>query len=293
MPRMPRSFHNLRAAARRDLMAWARAALAEDVGPGDATTQALVPATARARAVIVARRPCVVCGVDAVRAVFRRLDRRVRCAVELDDGATAAANAVLVRLEGPARALLAGERTALNFLQRLSGIATLTAAFVRRAQSADVAILDTRKTTPGWRRLEKYAVACGGGTNHRFGLFDGILIKDNHRAFWARGRRGSLADAIRLARRRYPRLPVEVEVDTEAELRDALDGQPDWILLDNMSPAQLRRCVRFVAGRAKLEASGGVTLDTVARIAATGVDAVSVGALTHSASAADISMEFE
>ncbi|OQW96165.1 MAG: nicotinate-nucleotide diphosphorylase (carboxylating) [Verrucomicrobia bacterium A1] len=269
-----------------------RAALREDIGRGDATTRALVPAGARTRAAIVARNACVVCGTAVAREVFRQVDPRIRCTVKRRDGAEAVAGDTLVLLEGPARGVLTAERTALNFMQRMTGIATLTREFVRRAAPHGAAILDTRKTTPGLRTPEKYAVKCGGGTNHRFGLFDRVLIKDNHRAFWAGRQERSLADAVRAARARYPRLVVEIEVESEAELHDALEARPDWVLLDNMTPVRLRRCVKINAGRAKLEASGGVTLDTVARIAATGVDAISVGALTHSAPAADLSLEF-
>ncbi|MBM4155153.1 MAG: carboxylating nicotinate-nucleotide diphosphorylase [Lentisphaerae bacterium] len=269
-----------------------RAALREDVGRGDATTLALVPAGARTRAAIVARHACVVCGTAVACEVFRRVDPRIRCTVKVRDGAAAKAGDTLIALDGPARGILTGERAALNFMQRMTGIATLTREFVRRGAPHRAAILDTRKTTPGLRALEKHAVACGGGTNHRFGLFDRVLIKDNHRAFWAGRQRRSLADAVRAARTRFPRLAVEIEVETEAELRDALAASPDWVLLDNMTPARLRRCVAINAGRAKLEASGGITLATVARVAATGVDAISVGALTHSAPAADLSLEF-
>jgi nicotinate-nucleotide pyrophosphorylase (carboxylating) len=269
-----------------------RAALREDVGRGDATTQALVPAAARTRAAIVARHACVVCGAAVAREVFRQVDSRIRCTVKVRDGAGAKPGDTLIVLEGPARGILTAERVALNFMQRMTGIATLTREFVLRAAPHGAAILDTRKTTPGLRALEKYAVKCGGGANHRFGLFDRVLIKDNHRALWAGSGRKSLANAVRAARARHPRLVVEIEVESEAELRDALEARPDWILLDNMTPARLRRCVKLNAGRAKLEASGGVTLATIARIAATGVDAVSVGALTHSAPAADLSLEF-
>ncbi len=268
-----------------------RRALAEDLGTGDVTSEALVPPDARARAVIAARRPCVLCGVAAVQEVYRQLDRAVRVRPLRGDGARVVAGGIVIRLDGPARALLAGERTSLNFLQRLSGIATLTAEYVRRAAPHGVTILDTRKTTPGWRALEKYAVRCGGGVNHRLGLHDRVLIKDNHRRLW--GRHGlTLAEAVRRARSACPAVEIEIEVEDEADLRDALEGEPDWILLDNMSPSQLRRFVRLVAGRARLEASGGVTLRNVARIAATGVDAISVGALTHSAPAADLGMDF-
>jgi nicotinate-nucleotide pyrophosphorylase (carboxylating) len=226
--------------------------------------------------------------------VFRRLDRRVHVEPLVRDGDAVHAGTVCFRIRGPARALLTGERTALNFLQRLSGIATHTRAFVRRVRRYGTAILDTRKTTPGWRHLEKYAVRCGGGQNHRQGLWDAVLIKDNHRRFWVQSGSGrTLAEAVRAARRACPGRTIEIEVDTLDELRDVLEGQPDWILLDNLSPALLRQCVRETRGRARLEASGGVQLERVAAIAATGVDAISVGSLTHSAPAVDFSMEFE
>ena len=269
-----------------------RRALAEDVGNGDATTLALVPTGARAKAVIVARHSCVVCGTAVAREVFRQADTRIRCTAKIREGHIAKAGDVILALTGPARGLLTAERTALNFMQRMGGIATLTHRFVGRVRNRQVRILDTRKTTPGLRMLEKYAVKCGGGTNHRTGLFDRVLIKDNHRAFWAGGERRPLADAVRAARAKYPRLLVEIEVESEADLHDALAARPDWVLLDNMPPALLRRCARLCRGVCHTEASGGITLDTVARVAATGVDAISVGALTHSAPAVDLSMEF-
>ena len=188
--------------------------------------------------------------------------------------------------------MLRAERVGLNLVQRLSGIATLTARYVEAVAGTNARVVDTRKTTPGLRALEKQAVRCGGGANHRFGLFDRVLIKDNHRAFWGGGERRPLADAVRAARAKYPRLLVEIEVESEADLRDALAARPDWVLLDNMPPALLRRCARLCRGVCHTEASGGITLDTVARVAATGVDAISVGALTHSAPAVDLSMEF-
>ena len=268
-----------------------RLALREDVGPGDATTLALVPPGTRARARIIARHPCVICGGWIALEVFRAVDPRIRGRTRLADGARAEAEAVVLELSGPARGLLAAERTALNFLQRLSGIATLTHRFVEAAGGRAV-VLDTRKTAPGWRALEKYAVRCGGGVNHRAGLYDRILIKDNHRAFWQGRERRSLAQAVQVARARRPDLPIEIEVDSKREFLDALEGRPDWILLDNMTLAQLRQCVRIGAGRTKLEASGGITLRTARAVAATGVDALSVGALTHSAPAVDLSMEF-
>lgn len=271
----------------------ARRALREDVGSGDATSRALVPARARARAVIVAREGGVLSGLEVARAVFRLVSPALRTTAGARDGDALRAGDVVLRLDGPARAILTGERTALNFLQRLSGIATLTRAYVEAVRPLPVRVLDTRKTTPGLRALEKAAVAHGGGTNHRFGLYDRVLIKDNHLAFWRAADRGArLADAVRTARRRAPGLDVEIEVESEADLLDALEGRPDWILLDNMTPARLRRCVRLAAGRAKLEASGGITLRTARRVAATGVDALSVGALTHSARALDFALDW-
>jgi nicotinate-nucleotide pyrophosphorylase (carboxylating) len=266
-------------------------ALEEDLGEGDATSRALVPRPAMAEAAILARHACVVSGIAVAREVFRQVSPRVRVTALAKDGQSVRAGGILLCLRGPARALLAGERTALNFLQRMCGIATLTRAFVEQS-GGRAAVLDTRKTTPGLRALEKYAVTCGGGRNHRFGLFDRVLIKDNHRALWARATPRPLADAVRTARKKYPRLKIEIEVENESELRDALDGRPDWVLLDNMTPARLRNCARICAGRARLEASGGVTLRTIRAIARSGVDAVSVGALTHSAPAADLSLEF-
>lgn len=280
-------------ATRREADALIRAALREDLGAGDLTSCALVPADAVAQAVIAARRPCVLAGLPVAVEVFRRLDPRLRCESGRRDGDELDAGDIALRLSGLARALLAGERTALNFLQRLSGVATLTRQFVRRVEGSGVAILDTRKTTPGWRRLEKYAVRCGGGRNHRMGLHDMVLIKDNHRRLWTGGAAArSLADAVREARRRWAGRVIEIEVDNERELLDAIEGEPDWILLDNMSARRLRRCVRLARGRARLEASGRVRLSNVRAVAATGVDAISIGALTHSAPAADLGMDF-
>jgi nicotinate-nucleotide pyrophosphorylase (carboxylating) len=270
-----------------------RRALDEDVGRGDVTTAALIPARARARARLVAREPLTVAGLEFAVAAFRALAADLRVEHAVHDGAAVPAGAVLLRLEGPARALLTAERTALNFVQRLSGVATLTARFVAAVAGTGARLLDTRKTTPGWRRFEKYAVACGGGQNHRLGLFDQVLIKDNHLVA-LRGRRPNpIAWAVRRARAACPGLFVEVEADTLAQVRQAVAAGADGILLDNMSPAQLRRAVRLVAGRARTEASGGVRLDNVRAIAESGVDFISVGALTHSAPAVDVALDFE
>ena len=192
----------------------------------------------------------------------------------------------------PARALLTAERTALNLIQRMCGIATATAALLRLLDGLPTQLLDTRKTVPGFRRLDKYAVACGGGTNHRIGLHDAILIKDNHLAFWRANHKGTLADAVRAARAARPGLKIEIEVDTLDQLREALPGAPDWVLLDNMPPPVLREAVALCAGRCKTEASGGITAATLRAAAETGVTAISVGALTHSPRAADLGLDF-
>jgi nicotinate-nucleotide pyrophosphorylase (carboxylating) len=267
------------------------ASLAEDLGAGDLTTRLTVPASARATARLEARAGGILAGGPLLARVYRRLDRRVRVRGLLPDGRRFKAGQVLARLQGPARALLSGERLALNLLQRLSGIATLSAAYVgaARKRSPRVQVLDTRKTTPGLRSLEKYAVACGGGTNHRLRLDEAILIKDNHLKA-----AGSVAAAVRAAR--LSGLPVEVEVEGLVELRDALQAGADCVLLDNFTPARLRRAVALVKAlkpRTRTEASGGVTLARIGAIAAAGVDRISVGALTHSARALDLSLEFE
>jgi nicotinate-nucleotide pyrophosphorylase (carboxylating) len=200
---------------------------------------------------------------------------------------------VLMTIEGPIRGILTGERTALNFMQRMTGIASRTREFVDLVRPFGTRILDTRKTTPTLRILEKYAVTCGGGTNHRMGLYDMVLIKDNHRRLWQAAGIPNLQGAVAAARAKFPGIPVEVEVESEAELQDALRAAPEWIMLDNMSPDRMKACVAVCAKRCKLEASGGVSLTTVAAIAATGVDAISIGGLTHSAPAADLSLELD
>lgn len=268
-------------------------ALAEDVGSGDATTLATVPVRAQASSVMAAREPLVVCGLDLAEEAFRQLSRRVEIERCCTDGDRLETGAPLLRLNGPARALLTAERTALNFVQRLSGIATLAARFVEKVAGTGARILDTRKTTPGWRFLEKYAVACGGGQNHRVGLHDMVLIKDNHLVALRDAKPNPIAAALQRARQAYPKLKIEVEADTLEQVRQAVEAGADIILLDNMPPPILRRAVRLVGGRAQTEASGGVTLRTVSAIARTGVDFISVGALTHSATAVDIGLDFE
>jgi nicotinate-nucleotide pyrophosphorylase (carboxylating) len=268
-------------------------ALAEDIGPGDVTTLATVPENALARAAMVAREPLTVAGLAFAEESFRQLSASVQFERLSRDGATVPTGARLLLISGSARALLTAERVALNFLQRLSGVATLTARFVEAIRGTRARILDTRKTTPGWRRFEKYAVACGGGQNHRIGLFDLVLIKDNHLAALGHQPPNAIAAAVQRARARYPKLQVEVEADTLQQAGQAADAGADIILLDNMSPALLRSAVERVAGRAKTEASGGINLESVRAVAGTGVDYISVGALTHSARAVDIGLDFE
>jgi len=269
-------------AAFRDLV---RRALEEDVGAGDITTDATVPPTARALGVFLAKSPAVVAGIDVALDVFHQLDPDVRALVSKADGDSCAIGDEIAQIRGSARALLMGERTALNFLQRLSGIATRTRQFVDAA-GGRIAVLDTRKTTPTLRALEKYAVAVGGGTNHRVGLFDAVLIKDNHIRL-----AGSVKAAVQRARSAQAERRLEVEAQTLAEVDEALDAGADVILVDNMDTPAIRDAVRRARGRAKVEISGGVTLDRIPELAGTGADYVSVGALTHSAPAADISFE--
>ena len=270
-----------------------QAALAEDIGPGDATTLATVPESATARAGMIAREPLTLAGLAFAETAFRELSPDVRCERRVTEGRQVAPGTTLLQVSGSARAILTAERVALNFTQRLSGVATLTAKFVEAIRGTRAEILDTRKTTPGWRRFEKYAVACGGGRNHRIGLHDLILIKDNHLAALRDEKPNAIAAAVQRARAKYPRLKVEVEADTLEQVSQAADAGADIILLDNMSADQLRAAVALVNGRAKTEASGGVNLTTVRGIAETGVDFISVGALTHSARAVDIALDFE
>jgi nicotinate-nucleotide pyrophosphorylase (carboxylating) len=298
-----------------------QAALVEDIGSGDATTLATVPETATARAVLRAREPLVVAGLDFAEAAFRGVSEFINRRGELcesqksqnesgrrgtppseaeikierlaKDGQRVNGGDILLNLSGPARAILSAERVALNFIQRLSGIATLTAQFVDAIKDTPAQILDTRKTTPGWRRFEKYAVTCGGGHNHRLGLFDMVLIKDNHLAALRDAQPNAIAAAVRRAREKFPQLKIEVEADTLEQAEQAAAAGADIILLDNMNPVQLRLTVQKVKGRAKTEASGGVNLTGVQTIAKTGVDFISIGALTHSARAVDMGLDFE
>jgi nicotinate-nucleotide pyrophosphorylase (carboxylating) len=259
-------------------------ALAEDLGDGDVTTEATVSAEARARATITQKAPGVIFGLGLAEETFRALDPEATFERAVAEGVWRESGPVLV-VEGRARALLSAERTALNLLGRLSGVATMAARAVRAVEGTDARILDTRKTTPGLRALEKAAVAAGGATNHRAGLYDAILIKENHAAL-----AGGVGEAVRRAREHAPHLPLEVECRSIAEVDEALEAGATRLLLDNMTPAELRAAVDHVAGRAQLEASGGVTQETLRAVAESGVDFVSMGAITHSAPALDLSL---
>lgn len=272
------------AAGYRDLVA---RALEEDIGTGDVTSRVVVDERQRARGTLLAKAPLVVAGLDVCAEVFRQCDPDVVFEVRWGDGGHVDAGETLAVVTGRARALLTAERTALNLLQRLSGIATLTAAFVAAA-GGRITVLDTRKTTPLWRALEKYAVRCGGGTNHRFGLDDAILIKDNHKRL-----AGGITPAVTRALAARTGLTVEVEVETLAELDEALAAGATAVLLDNFTTYDLRQAIARVGGRARTEISGGVTRDRLPELATTGADVVSVGALTHSAPAVDVSFELE
>jgi nicotinate-nucleotide pyrophosphorylase (carboxylating) len=264
----------------------------------DLTTSAVIPDNARGAVNIVARRSGVIAGLPIVSVVFEAIDADVDVAHLADDGDVVLPGTVVATLAGSTRSLLIGERTALNFLTHLSGIASMTREFVDRVSGTRAKILDTRKTLPGWRALEKYAVRCGGGTNHRFGLYDGVLIKDNHLAAWAGlAERPSIAEAVQRARELSPvGVPIEVEVDSLDQLSAALPAAPEIVLLDNMSPDLLRQAVALrdaTTPATLLEASGGVSLDTVTEIARAGVDRISIGAITHSAPALDLAFDWK
>ncbi len=264
-------------------------ALEEDVGGGDLTTEALVPEDARCRAQLLLEEPGVVCGVSVAAAVFRALDPTAQVEPSLPEGAVVVSPpAVLAEVEGAARAVLTGERTALNLLGRLCGIASLTRRFVDLVQGTGATILDTRKTTPGLRALEKYAVRCGGGHNHRAGLYDAILVKENHLRL-----AGGIPAAVAALRERSSGLPVEVEAETLEQVGEALAAGVERILLDNMTPEEVAQAVALASGSAQLEASGGVSLATVRAYAETGVDFISVGALTHGARSLHVSLEVQ
>ena len=266
------------------------AALSEDGAHNDLTTIATILSDRRARATVVVKEAGVIAGIPLALEAFRQLDGKVSIRIDLEDGTPVSAGSPVLFVTGHARAILSAERVALNFLQRLSGVASLTARFVEAIKGTRARILDTRKTTPGWRQLEKYAVRAGGGMNHRHDLAAAVLIKDNHLSALD----GDVGLAVRRARDLVPNgIKVEVECDTLDQVRQAIDAKADIILLDNMSPEKMKKAVEMIGGRATVEASGGVTLDTVRGIAETGVDWISVGALTHSANALDLGLDFE
>lgn len=264
------------------------AALKEDLGSrGDVTTRLFVPRKARLRGVVAARAPGVICGTELAAAVFKRCDRRAKVKILVNDGRKVRPGQAVMRLSG-GRGLLTAERTALNFLQRLSGVATLTAEYAKKAPGK---VYDTRKTLPGWRALDKYAVKCGGGINHRMGLHDAVMLKDNH---WAAG--GDIPKGVRALRRKHPGMPLIIEADDLDQLCRALELGADVVLLDNMSPSQLKRglkLVRDLRPKTKTEISGGVGLDTIGRLAKLGADRISIGRLTHSAPALDLGLDLE
>jgi nicotinate-nucleotide pyrophosphorylase (carboxylating) len=270
-----------------DILAAIRRALEEDIGSGDVTTESIVPPEATMRGHIVARQAGVVAGLDVAQAVYQMVDERVVFETQVEEGARVQRGQTLAIVSGPARSLLTAERTALNFLGRMSGIATLTRQFVDAVAGTGAIILDTRKTAPGLRMVDKLAVRRGGGQNHRLGLYDMVLIKDNHIDF-----AGSLTLAVQRARRAAPHLNLEVEARTLDDVRQALALGVERILLDNMPPSAMAEAVRLVAGRARLEASGNVSLENVRQIAETGVDYISIGALTHSARVFDVAFDY-
>ena len=268
--------------------------LIEDLGPinKDVTSDSTVPPEEQAVAHMVAREACHLSGVNVAVEVFKRVNPELECEILVADGSAVEAMTTVLVIRGSAQSILTAERTALNFIQRMSGVATVTAEYTKAADNPDVMLLDTRKTTPGHRAFEKYAVLCGGGTNHRIGLYDAVLIKDNHLASWAKKHGTGVGAAVAAARAKYPDLKIEVEVDTVDQLKEALTTKPDWVLLDNMPPPVLRECVALCKGICKTEASGGINLSTIYDIAQTGVDAISVGALTHSAPSIDLALDF-
>ena len=272
-----------------------RLALDEDLGTPwcDATSEALVDPKAVATGEIYAKGTgCVVSGVTVAAAVFRAVDPKIKVRILKQDGASVKPREPILVFRGSARSILAAERTVLNFMQRMCATASLTRLFVDATKRYKTIILDTRKTTPGLRVFQKYAVTCGGGKNHRFGMYDRVLMKDNHRRLWSDGNPDELDRAVIAARRRFPKLAVEVEVESIRECKSALKAKPEWIMLDNMSCADMKQCVKLCSGISKTEASGGITLDRAREVAATGVTAISLGCLTHSAGSVDLTLEW-
>ena len=279
-----------------------RLALDEDLGDAvrvvsgswlDATSEALVDPKAVATGEIYSKvAGCVVAGATVARAVMKAVDPKVKVSILKPDGSVVKPLEPILTFRGSARSILAAERTALNFMQRMCATATLTRRFVEATKRYGTLVLDTRKTTPGLRVFEKYAVLCGGGSNHRMGMYDRVLMKDNHRRLWRGGDPGALDKAVEAARRAFPKLQVEVEVESLLECESALRAKPEWIMLDNMSCADMKKCVKMCRGVSKTEASGGITLDRAREVAATGVTAISLGCLTHSAGSVDLSLEW-
>ncbi len=270
-------------------------ALDEDLGAPwcDATSEVLVDSKTIATGEIYAKGTgCVVAGATVAAAVFKAVDPKIRVKILKPDGSSVKPKEPILVFRGKARSILAAERTALNFMQRLCATATLTKQFVEATKRYGTLILDTRKTTPGLRIFEKYAVTCGGGTNHRFGMFDRVLMKDNHRRLWRGGDPDALDQAVVASRKKFPKLAVEVEVESLRECASALKAHPEWIMLDNMSCADMKKCVKLCRGKTKTEASGGITLARAKEVAATGVTAISLGCLTHSAGSVDLSLEW-
>lgn len=259
----------------------------------DATSEALVDPKAKATGEIYSRVPCVVAGATVAAAVLKAVDRSVKVSILRPDGSQVKPNETILQFSGKARSILAAERTALNFMQRMCATATLTRRFVDATKKWGTLILDTRKTTPGLRVFEKYAVTCGGGANHRMGMYDRILMKDNHRRLWRGGDPDALDQAVLAARKAFPKLDVEVEVESVRECTSALKAKPEWIMLDNMGLADMKTCVRLCRGVSKTEASGGITLDRAKAVAATGVTAISLGCLTHSQGSVDLTLEWK
>lgn len=262
-------------------------ALREDIGPGDLTTEALIQPDIEGKAELIAKEPLILAGIEVAREVFHQVNQDINFLGRHPDGEDLSSSTVIATISGPLRSLLTAERVALNLLQRLSGIATLTRQYVNGIEGTKARIVDTRKTTPGLRALEKYAVRIGGGKNHRFGLFDGILIKDNHIAAV-----GSLTEAVKKAREKAPHtLKIEVETENLDQVREAISAGAEIIMLDNMDIETMKEAVKLINGKALIEASGGINLNNVRQVAETGVDLISVGAITHSARSMDISME--
>ena len=266
-------------------------ALKEDIETGDATTIAVVPENIEIEAKLVTRETCVCAGLPIAEAVFKKLDYGIKWNPKANEGDLLQQGDILASMNGSARAILTTERTALNFIQRISGIATASYKYAAAVSGTSTKILDTRKTTPGWRNVEKYAVAIGGSTNHRMGLYDRIMIKDNHRIIAGLEGEGGILRSVEKSRKKYPQLEIEVEADSLDEFREALKSGAEYILLDNMTNEQMAEAVKINNGQARLEASGGITLERIPSIAALGVDFISVGALTHSVRAIDISLE--